>query len=261
MTRMTEHPHGHWCWMELSTTDADGAKAFYGELLGWDFFDTPAGPDMTYTFLRLDGDDVGALYAQPAAQREAGVPPHWLIYAAVDDVDAAVARIGELGGVAEGPYDVGEAGRCAMVTDPQGARFALWWAGEHCGAARLGEPGAWVWSELLTRDPEAAEAFYGGLFGWGCQASPSAPPGTYSEWKDGDESVGGLMELPAEWGGAVPPHWMLYLQVEDPDATAARAAELGGRVEVPPTDVPGVGRFTLLADPQGARFTAMRLDA
>jgi hypothetical protein len=246
--------------MELSTTDADGAKAFYGELLGWSFFDTPAGPDMTYTFLRLGDDDVGALYQQPPAQREAGVPPHWLLYVAVDDVNAAAARAGELGGTVEGPYDVGDAGRCAMVNDPQGARFALWWAGEHCGAARLREPGAWAWSELLTSDPAAAGEFYSGLFGWGRQASPSAPAGAYTEWKDGEESIGGMMAIPDDWEG-VPPHWMLYLQVEDPDAVHARAVELGARVEVPPMDIPDVGRFTLLADPQGARFTALRLDA
>lgn len=262
MTQVTSHPAGRWCWMELMTTDPEGAKAFYGDLLGWGFHDTPAGPGMTYTFVRLDGDDVGALYAQPAEQRDAGVPPHWLPYVASDDAEASVAAAQAGGGQAMGPFEVGSAGKSAFVTDPQGATLGVWWANEHCGAVRVDEPGALCWAELLTDDPAAAGEFYGGLFGWGRRDSSGDAPGggSYVEWLAGKRSIGGMMPIPEEWG-KVPPHWMIYLQVADVDAVAARAGDLGGRAEVPPTDIPGVGRFALLADPQGARFSVVRLEA
>jgi len=258
MTQVTSHPAGRWCWMELSTTDPDAAKSFYGDLLGWTFHDTPAGPDMAYTFVRLDGDDVGALYAQPAEQREHGVPPHWLPYIATDDIDASVAAATGGGGSAIGPHEVGEAGKSAYVTDPQGATLGLWWAKEHPGAKRIGEPGALCWIELRTSDTDAAGDFYSGLFGWGCRdSSADAPSGTYYEWLDGEETFGGMMPIAAEWG-PVPPHWAIYLLVDDVDAVAARVGELGGQVTMPPSDIEGVGRFAGFADPQGAQFLVIR---
>ncbi|HMB51696.1 MAG TPA: VOC family protein [Thermoanaerobaculia bacterium] len=261
MTQVTSHPAGRWCWMELATTDPDGAKAFYGELFGWTFFDTPAGPDMVYTFVRLHGDDVGALYAQVAEQREEGVPPHWLPYVATDDVDASAEAAREGGAEVIGPDEVGEAGKTAWITDPQGARLALWWAGKHPGATRVGEPGALCWVELRTTDVDAAADFYGRLCGWGRRDSSADSPGggQYVEWVDGDDAFAGMMPIGDDWG-PVPPHWAIYLMVEDADATAARVTELGGEVTIPPMDIPGVGRFAGVADPQGAQFLVIRLD-
>jgi hypothetical protein len=261
MTQVTKHEPGRWCWMELATTDPESAKAFYGGLFGWSFLDTPAGPGMTYTFVRLDGDDVGALYAQPAEQREAGAPPHWLPYVATGDADASVATARAAGGTVVGPHAVGEAGKSAYVTDPQGAVLGLWWAKEHCGTRRYGEIGALCWVELRTTDPEAAGDFYRRLFGWGHRdSSADAPGGHYVEWLDGAEPIGGMMRIPEEWG-PVPPHWSIYLLVDDVDAVAARVGELGGKVVVPPTDIAGVGRFAAFADPQGAHFQVFRPEA
>jgi hypothetical protein len=259
MTKVDGFPPGHWCWFELATTDAAAAKAFYGALFDWDFHDTPAGPDQLYTFVRLGGDDVGALYDQPAVQREAGAPVRWTLYVSVDDAAAAAARLAELGGrVTAGPLDVGSAGRTVVLADPQGAELALWQAGDHPGSRRVRELGALVWAELLTTDPAAAGEFYSGLFGWGRKASDAAGA-DYTEWTEDGGSLGGMMAIPAEWG-PVPPHWMLYLAVADCDATAARAEELGGGVRVPPTDIPGVGRFAYLVDPQGAAFAVIRMN-
>lgn len=260
MTQVTSHPPGRWCWMELMTTDPDGAKAFYGDLFGWTFEDMPAGPGMTYTFCRLHGDDVGALYAQPAEQREAGVPPHWLPYVATGDVDASVAAACDGGGSAIGPHEVGEAGKSAYVTDPQGAVVGLWWAKEHVGAKRYGEPGALCWAELRTTDVDAAGDFYSVLFGWERRdSSADAPSGRYYEWFDGEEAFGGMMPIAEDWG-PVPPHWAIYLLVDDVDALAGRVGELGGVATIPPTDIPGVGRFAGFADPQGAHFLVIRPD-
>lgn len=265
MTHVTKHPPGNWCWLELVTTDPEAAKRFYGDLLGWEFHDTPAGEGMVFTFIRLHGDDVGALYAQPAAQRQQGVPVHWLGYVAVADSDAAAERTEALGGrVLAGPFDVGTAGRNAILADSQGAAFGVWQAREHVGAHRVEEPGAMAWRTLMTHDPAKAGEFYGGLFGWGWKESVTIPD--YSEWTRGPEEGsgegrkvhGGAMTLPEEWRHGTA-HWIHYFQVEDPDATAARAEELGGTVPVPPTDIPGGGRFAYVTDPQGGAFAVLRL--
>ena len=258
MAKVARYAAGRWCWMDLATPDPEAAKAFYGDLFGWEFHDMPASPGETYTFVRLGGDDLGGIYRQPTAEREAGRPAHWVLYVAVDDADATLARAAELGGqVSGGACDVGSAGRSAMLADPQGAGFALWQAKDHAGAGRFGETGAMGWAELLTPDPGAAGEFYSGLFGWGRKDS-TPPPVRYVEWTDGDTSIGGMMAIPEEWG-PVPPHWIHYLMVADCDATVARAGELGGEVRVPPTDIADVGRFAYLADPQGAVFAVITL--
>lgn len=258
MAKVERHAAGRWCWMDLATPDPDGAKAFYGDLFGWGYFDMPAGPGEIYSMVRLDGDDLGGIFRQPKAEREGGRPAHWVLYVAVDDADAAAARVGELGGrVSGGVRDVGTAGRSAMVTDPQGADFAVWQPKDHPGARRYGEVGAMGWGELLTPDVAAAGEFYSGLFGWGRRDSAAAP-GQYTEWLHDGTSIGGMMPIPPDWG-PVPPHWMHYLEVADCDATAARAGELGGSVHVPPHDIPDVGRFAYLADPQGGAFAVITM--
>lgn len=258
MTQVTEHPPGRWCWMELATADPEAAKAFYGDLLGWEFHDTPAGPAMVYTFIRKEGDDLGALYAQPAEQRQQGVRPHWLPYVSVRDADAVAARADELGGrVVAGPFDVGEAGRSAFVADPQGATFGLWQAKEHGGAQRCGEPGTLAWTELRTGDPGAASRFYSELLGWR-PVTEEVGDGEYTEWKQGEVSTGGMMALREEWG-PVPPHWGIYIQVDDVDSATERAAGLGSQVRKAPTEIEGVGRFSLVADPQGAGLALIEL--
>ena len=114
------------------------------------------------------------------------------------------------------------------------------------------QPGGFSWFELMTSDIEAAKAFYGGLFGWDAEASPMANGMEYTIWKYGDQGFGGVMALEGEQFANVPPHWMPYLTVADVDAAVAAATEHGGQVHVPPTDIPEVGRFSMVADPGGA---------
>jgi hypothetical protein len=117
--------------------------------------------------------------------------------------------------------------------------------------------GRFCWHELMTTDPKAAEGFYGKVVGWGTQ--PFAAAGPYTLWTKGEHGVGGLMELPAEAkAGGAPPNWMQYVAVEDADATVKQAAALGARVEVPPTAIPGTGRFAVLSDPAGAHFAILQ---
>jgi uncharacterized protein len=262
MAEMTAHAPGTFCWVELATTDQEAAKRFYGRLFDWTAEDLPIGEGRTYTMLRQGGRDAGALFRLGA--HESGVPPHWNSYVAVESAAAAAAKVGELGGeVLEGPFDVMDVGRMAVVRDPQGAILAVWEAGRHIGVGVKGEAGALCWNELATPDAAGARAFYGGLFGWKPYEQQLGPM-TYTSFLRGDreepEAVGGMYQLTPDMAG-MSPHWMVYFMVEDADATAALAGELGATLMVPPTDIPTVGRFAMLKDPQGAMFAVIRLEA
>ena len=115
--------------------------------------------------------------------------------------------------------------------------------------------GRFSWNELLTTDPQAAVAFYGQLFGWTTQDWPMEGF-TYTIVKAGDIDVGGIMPIPPHAGG-MPPTWGAYVTVDDVDATAELAEKLGGKILIPPTDIPTVGRFTVIQDPQGAVLSAI----
>jgi hypothetical protein len=249
---------GEFCWYEVGTTDLAAATRFYTGLFGWDLRQVPMGESPPYVLFRTRGEDIAGGYALDGSMG-AGVPPHWLAYVAVDDVRADAARAKELGATAV--MDVTEVpgvGHVAVLRDPHGASFALFQAGAHPGSGRFpGDPNTFCWSELLSPDPAASVRFYTALFRW--ESKPSTAADHYTEWTVQGCPVGGLMQLGPEMGGA-PPHWMTYVAVEDCDATVKRAASLGGQAIVPAMDIPGVGRFAVLADPQGACFAVIRLN-
>ena len=117
------------------------------------------------------------------------------------------------------------------------------------------QQGIFSWCELMTTDVAAAKAFYSSLFGWTLE-DMEMPGMTYTVLKVGDRPVGGLMHMPPEAGG-MPPAWGTYVTVDDVDATARRVVELGGRMLVEPRDIPEVGRFCVIQDPQGAVISAI----
>ena len=255
MTEMTSYDHGVPCWTDLGTTDQESAKAFYTGLFGWESREDPA-PQGTYTTFTLGGKNVAACY-QTAPEQAAGMPPMWTTYVAVDDVEAVAPRIVPAGGTLMGePFDVMEAGRMVLAADPGGAVFGLWQAKEHAGAEIVNEPGALTWNELATRDPDTAAAFYAEALGW--TARRSEVPMEYWEFLVGDRSVGGMMRMTEQWPPDAPPHWVVYFAVSDCDATTTRAEVLGGKIAVPPMDIP-VGRFAFLTDPQGGAFAVITL--
>jgi predicted enzyme related to lactoylglutathione lyase len=254
MPEFSSHAPGTFCWPELATTDQKGGVAFYGALFGWDVIEQPIGPADVYSMFTQRGLEVAAASTMQADERQLGVPPHWNAYVAVADADESARRAQELGGKVLAPaFDVMDAGRMAVLQDPQGAVISVWQAKRHIGAKVLREPGALGWTELLTTDPAAAETFYTQLFGWKAKVSPE-----YTEFSVGSTPDAGMMKLDPNWGN-VPPHWMPYFQVTDCDATAANATADGGRVHVPPNDIPNVGRFAMLADPQGATFSVIKI--
>ena len=257
MAVVTKHEPGSFCWPELATSDAGGAKAFYKGVFGWDANDSPAGPDMIYTMLLKSGKNVGALYGLGAQQK--GVPPHWNIYVAVASADAAAKKAKDLGGtLLMEPFDVMDVGRMAVIQDKQGAVFSVWEAKKHIGAEIMNEPGTLCWAELDTTDMKSAESYYTALFGWGAKRGGEAANQTaYTEWQQGGKSIGGMMTIPKEWG-PVPPNWLVYFMVADVDATTKNASSHGGQVIVPPTDIPKTGRFAVIQDPQHATFAVFK---
>ncbi len=261
MPEMSSHAPGSFCWAEAGTIDAAKTKAFYSELFGWEFDDRPAG-EFVYSIGQLRGKDICGLYELSPEMRQQGVPPHWMSYVAVADTDATCEKVHKLGGtVIQGPFDVMDVGRMAVLADPTGAHFSIWGAKKHKGSGILGEPGTPCWFELATKGLDKAEDFYTRLFGW--TLKKGADGGVrYDEITNPGAShpMGGMTELRKEHG-PVPPHWTIYFMVENVDGDAKRAARLGGKVLAPPMDIPKVGRFSVIADPAGATFAIFKLAA
>jgi len=247
------YPPGTPSWVDLSSTDLGGAKAFYGALFGWEA--TEGGPESGgYCMFQKRGRNVAGL--GPVMDRQ---PPSWMTYVSVQDADATCAKVSAGGGtVVVAPMDVLDAGRMAVFIDPTGAPLALWQPGAHIGAELANEPGTFIWNELQTRDTATAAAFYRSVFGWGTDTRQDGPT-TYTEWKRGDDSVGGMMDMPAEVPPQIPAYWLVYLAVEDCDASAAQADGLGGAILSDPMDV-APGRFSVLSDPTGAVFAVITMN-
>jgi uncharacterized protein len=254
MTIHTKHEPGMFSWSDLNTSDPAAAKKFYGELFGWTTEDMPAGPDMVYSMCKLGGHDAAAISGIPKEQKAMGIPPHWNVYFTVTDLDETAKRVEPAGGkVLAGPFDVMDVGRMAIVQDPTGSTACLWQAKKHIGAQVTNEHGASTWAELLTNDVDAAGKFWVAVMGWKTEAFG----GAYTIFKAGDKSSCGMMAIGADMKG-VPPHWVAYFQVNDADAIAKKATELGGKVYVPPQDIPSIGRFSVIADGQGASFGVLQ---
>ena len=258
MPDVTSARVGRFCWFELSTTDQAAAKQFYSSLFGWSCIDSTIGPDAFYTMFQLRGRDIGACCTMQPEQSAHGVPPHWMTYVAVASVDDTVANVTALGGQALMPgCDVFDAGRLAILQDPTGAIISLWQANKHHGVGVMHEPNTFGWSELLTHDTAAATKFYTGLFGWDTMVS-DAMGSAYTHWRLGGVDFGGMMAIRPEMG-PIPPSWLNYIEVANCDECVAKCVSIGGRVACPPTDVPNVGRFAVLDDPQGATFAIIKL--
>jgi hypothetical protein len=241
---------GTFCWSELSTSDQSAAKTFYAGLFGWEADDRPVGEDSYYSMQLRDGKLVAAIAGQPQQQRDAGVPPLWNSYVWVDDADATVARAVELGATAHAPaFDVMQAGRMAVIQDPQGAYFMLWQPHEHRGAQLVNAPGALVWNELQSPAPDASGDFYSALFSWEVEQFPGMDR-VYLAIKNAGANNGAISELTQP---GAPPHWLVYFGTEDAQAALSKVTELGGSVLAGPIDI-GIAKIGIVADPQGAVF-------
>jgi hypothetical protein len=232
---------GKFCWFDLMSTDVATARAFYTSLFGWDVREH--NPEYAMVHDRHGRMMGGMMAAQP------GRPSAWLGYVTTDDITGTVNRIRELGGTVFMEHTAPGVGRFAIFADPQGAVIsAIQLEREDNPYPREKAENHISWSDLMTSDPPAALAFYQGVFGWASESWG----GDY--FLIGDEHAGGITNV----HGGAPPHWMIYVNTQDTDATAARVTELGGRVLLPPRDMGEVGRFAVFGDPTGAVFAVMQ---
>jgi len=273
MSEPRSYPEGVTSWIDIEHRDVEGAQAFYGGLFGWTFADaTPPGAPTRYLVALLDGLDTAGL--AEAAAIDIPTPSPWRTYVAVDDADAAAARVSAAGGkVLEAPTDVGDAGRSVGCADPFGVPFRMWQPRRRLGVQVVNAPGSWNFSDLHAADPAASAAFYAEVFGWsfddvfgfatmirvpgyGDHLAATSDPDIHAR-QSGAEVPTGFADAIGWLATAGPddePHWHVSFAVANRDATAALAERLGGTVlERRDTD------WTLEAvirDPQGAVFTA-----
>lgn len=248
----TEHHPGKVIWADLVTPDIASAKHFYGELFGWTFNDVHAGAS-DYSVALLDGNPVGGLYqraVRPGEQRQ----PAWLTFISVRDVAAAGRNILAHGGKMLTPArSYPDRGQQAVFADPQGAIFAVLQSSSGDPEDVLAAPGEWIWSSVLTRDPDTDAAFYQDVFGYEVFEIPSNDGSTHILLSTDDYARASLNALPAD-AAKRHPHWLNFVRVNNATDTAARAEALGGRVLVKPfTDRHG-GLVAVVADPAGAPF-------
>lgn len=244
-------------WFDLMTPDMEASKRFYTETIGWRTENwKDADPKMPYTMWMAGETMIGGLMPLPEEAKQMGVPPMWIAYTTVTDVDEAVKKIISLGGSLNMPaFDVPKVGRMAYVADPQGAAFAVFApVGEDMPAPNREQPGIFSWSELNTHDADAAWGFYQKLFGWTEKGSMDmGPDGKYQMFQDpSGTTFGGMSNVATKM--KVPPHWLHYVTVDDIDAAITRITNKGGKVMNGPMDIPGDDVIAQCVDPQGAFF-------
>ncbi len=242
-------------WIDLGSPDLEAAKAFYGDLFGWD---TPAGPAEAggYSVCELGGKTVAGL----GPKMNPDFPTVWMSYVNVDDAEATTAKVSASGcTVFVPPMQVMDVGHMAIFADSAGAVLGLWQPGTHMGAQLANEPGAFCWNELITTALEGSKAFYKAVFGWEAEDA-TTPEGAhaYTEWKLAGRSIGGMMAKTPDMPAEMPPNWGVYFAVADADAAVAKAQELGGSLLMGPTDI-DPGRFAVMADTQGAVFNVIKM--
>jgi predicted enzyme related to lactoylglutathione lyase len=243
---------GRFVWHELVTSDPSAAATFYASLFGWSVKENPMPSGGTYRMFSNGDLMVGGAMAAPP-----GVPSGWLVYVGVEDVDASAKKLSELGGtIMVPPTTVPDMLRFACGMDPQGAAFGLL-KGIGPGSERPPyegppRPGSFCWDELHTRDVAGAKKFYGAVLGWTGYAGDM----DYWHLTNAGKEIGGMTSFLG--GPNVPPHWLAYVAVADVDGVTKKVETLGGNVLVTPTDIPKVGRFSVVQDPTGAVFSPFR---
>lgn len=239
------------CWVDLAVSDVDIATGFYGPLLGWEFEAGEAGLGYVMAFRNgLPAAGIGALPDEETS-------PVWSTYFAVDDAYETSKEIVRAGGsLVSEPDDVADLGRMAFATDPTGARFGIWQAGRHFGAAIVNEHGGLNWNELVTDEPGRAIEFYTSVFGHGTQTASTPSGRDYTMLEVASREVAGII-APTKPGHES--EWTVYFAVSDASAASDTASEGGGKVLYGPIEQPDVGTFVGLRDPLGTRFTVIQL--
>lgn len=253
MATATTRSIGNFCWINVLTPEVEASRAFFGKLLDWGWVEMPG----VGWRIQVDGHDVGGLFDLNGPNTPPGTPPGIGVMVKVKSADAAAAEFTRLGGKAEPPMDVFDAGRMVTGFDPSGANIDVWeprkQEGTDADYTRHGVPS---WFELTTKDVDKVVPFYTKLFGWKAEAMPM-PDFTYTTMEHEGNKIAGIMPLLPVMG-EMPPWWAVYFTVDDPDATAQKAKDLGGSTFVEPMDIPNVGRFAGIKSPQGVSFMVIK---
>src|SRR5262245_32306711 len=241
---------GRFVWHELMTPDPVAAEAFYKDVVGWR---TSKMEGFDYTFWWAGERMVGGLMATVPEAAAMGAPPAWLAYIEVPDCDAAVAQAEQLGAKVVMPAKTMEmAGRFAVLQDPQGAVFAVITSAQPLQPETDPAPLEFSWHELTTTDQPAAISFYEQIFGWEKKSEfDMGEMGIYYMYGRDRFTYGGMMKQHQE---GLASYWLHYALVDSADAAAERATKAGATVMVPPMEVPGGDRISVLRDPQGVVF-------
>jgi predicted enzyme related to lactoylglutathione lyase len=223
--------------------------------MGWDTEPWKSG-DMPYTMWKASRGPIGGLMELPEEVKQAGAPPHWLAYVAVDDVAASANEAVKLGGkIEKEPTEIPGAGEFAVLSDPQGAVFCIYKSTSDMPTPE-GPPqtGEFSWHELATTNYEAAWDFYEKLFGWEKTTSMNmgGELGMYQMYGRKGSELGGMFNKPKEIPG--PPFWLYYAKVDDVHQTVEKVKDNGGKILTGPMEVPGGDWIAQCMDPQGAAF-------
>ncbi|WP_380285982.1 VOC family protein [Kitasatospora purpeofusca] len=250
-------PEGTPCWADAMFADLEGAKTFYGEVLGWTFGESSTEYG-NYTQAYSDGKAVAAI-VPPMPNQEGEVTSAWCLYLASPDAAGTAEKIrGNGGEVLMGPMAVGEFGSMVIAKDPAGVVFGVWQAGTHEGFEKQGAPGSYTWAEVITRDGAAADGFFPAVFPYAVKRMDSGQI-DYKIYSVREQPVLGRMQAgPTDLPPEAPNYLSVYFAVDDCDATIARITERGGKLYFGPMDSP-FGRFAAVGDPQGAAFGVIDL--
>jgi predicted enzyme related to lactoylglutathione lyase len=249
----SQRPVGAPCWIDLMTSDASGAQAFYTELFGWSAVQSSQEEYGGYISFSLGGRDVAGCMAK---EEGSPYPDAWSVYLRTDDVAATVARVREHGGqVYVEPMEIPAMGHMAFVGDTGGEGIGMWQPAPFGGFEALDEPGAPCWFELHSRSYDADVAFYADVFGWQTEVMSDSPEFRYTTLGKDDEARAGIMDATGFLGDE-PSRWQFYVEVADTDATVEQARATGAQLLLPVDDTP-YGRIGALLDPAGVRFQVM----
>ncbi|MFF8269916.1 VOC family protein [Streptomyces sp. NPDC016562] len=257
---MTEFTEGAPCWVDAMFTDVEGAKAFYGDVLGWTFGEASTEYG-NYTQAYSDGKAVAAVVPpMPGAD----APSQWCLYFASPDAAATAEKVTSAGGeVLMGPMQVGAFGTMLIAKEPSGAVFGVWQPGEHKGFEKMGEAGSYAWAEVFTREPDKADDFLAKVFPYAAQQmDPGDDPETagmdFKVFSLGGAGnvVLGRMKMGEEFPPQIPSYIQIYFGVPNCDEAVEKTKKHGGKLHFGPMDSP-FGRFAAVTDPQGAAFAVI----
>jgi hypothetical protein len=249
---------GRFVWHDLMTTDVSHALSFYLRLFPeWSAAPHEMAGGVTYHLIQAAGFEIGGVVSIPS---DAGLSSHWIGYVAVDDCTAAVRRAEANGGRCIVPVvSVPNVGKFAVIQDAKGAALKVFEVTDPFELPPMPTAGQFAWDELLAKDLPSERRFFEAVCGWSSLETVIPQTGPYALFKVGERDVAGALAMPPNIDS--PASWLSYLSAEDVDARSAQAIELGATTCVSPRDIPGIGRFAVLADPTGAMFALFHMIA